>query len=592
MRVPLVVSLAIAVPACGATVGQEPHPLKPVGKASAPITLVRNGRPHYRIVIPRQASSEERKAAEDLQHWVREMTGAELRISTSRPAGAFVRIAADPKLPREAYRIGLSGNNLLLSGSPGRGVINAVYALLEEDLGGRWYTNDSIRLPRTKTLAFAVVPRTYAPKLILRDPFYFASFDPVWSLRNRTNAPDAKVPEEYGGRVDYGGLFVHTHAALLPPDTYFKEHPDYFALSAAGQRHTAQICPTHPDVVRIVTENVLKRLKEQPDTEIVSVSKNDNMDVCHCERCKELREAEGGTDMANQLFLVNQVAEAVEKEYPHVWVDTLAYLETIQVPKTMRPRKNVIIRLCNDVVGAWSRPFTPARQSPVAEVIQQWSAAHDRLSIWDYNVNFSHYLAPMPNMEVIADNIRFWVENHAIGVMTQGGYQSTSERDEMRSWVIAKLMWDPSRDQQALVDDFIAGHYGKAAPMIAEYDRLLVEAGKKHAKELAEPPGGIRYPMTVGFLSKEFLESATAIFARAKEAAAGDETLLRRVERAELPILYVKLAQGPVTEELLTRFETVARREKVDWLLEWQVRLDQQLEAWRKQLPSQAAPTQ
>ena len=52
----------------------------------------------------------------------------------------------------------------------------------------------------------------------------------------------------------------------------------------------------------------------------------------------------------------------------------------------------------------------------------------------------------MPNMDVIADNIRFWVESGAVGVMTQGGYQSTSERDELRSWVIAKLMWDPSRD--------------------------------------------------------------------------------------------------------------------------------------------------
>ena len=58
--------------------------------------------------------------------------------------------------------------------------------------------------------------------------------------------------------------------------------------------------------------------------------------------------------------------------------------------------------------------------------MKEWSAVHDRFSIWDYNVNFSHFLAPMPNMDVIADNIRFWVENKAEGVMTQGGYQSAS----------------------------------------------------------------------------------------------------------------------------------------------------------------------
>jgi hypothetical protein len=50
--------------------------------------------------------------------------------------------------------------------------------------------------------------------------------------------------------------------------------------------------------------------------------------------------------------------------------------------------------------------------------------------------------------------------------------------------------------------------------------------------------------------------------------------------------MYVKLAQGPVTKDLLDRFETIARREKVDWLLEWSVRLDQQLATWRKQIAS------
>src|ERR671912_282448 len=67
-----------------------------------------------------------------------------------------------------------------------------------------------------------------APKLRLRDPFYFASFDPTWSLRNRTSAPDARVPEEHGGHMDYGGLFVHTHATLLPAGKYANDHPEYF----------------------------------------------------------------------------------------------------------------------------------------------------------------------------------------------------------------------------------------------------------------------------------------------------------------------------------------------------------------------------
>jgi hypothetical protein len=294
--------------------------------------------------------------------------------------------------------------------------------------------------------------------------------------------------------------------------------------------------------------------------------------------------------MANQLLLVNQVADAVAKEFPGVMVDTLAYLETLPVPKTARPHENVIIRLCNDAVGAWSHPFTPAEQTGTAKYVEAWSKAHDKLSIWDYNVNFSHYLAPMPNIDVIAANIRYWAKNHAWGVMTQGGYQGMAERDELKSWVIAKLLWDPSRDVHALVQDFIQGHYGPAAGPIAEYEALLERTGKDHAKELASPPGGIRYPMDVPFLSRAFLDRATTLHAHARVLAGDDEQLQHRVDRSELPLLYVKLSRGPKFDtdfaHTLADFARIARREGATHISEaWPANLDAQLDAWKKQIP-------
>lgn len=578
------VLLSLAQPAAA---DEWRNALQPKGSPAPPLTLVRDGQPLYGVSLPENPSGPEQKAADDLRQWVKEMTGAELPLSAA-PAARLIRISTDPKAPDEQYTIAVDGDALVLTGGPGRGLINAVYALLEEDMGCRWYTNDSYRLPKTKLLTVAPVPRTYEPKLKLRDPFYKVSFDPVWSLRNRTNAPDAHVPEEHGGRFDYGGLFVHTHATLLPADKYAHDHPDYFFLNADGKRSAAQLCPTNPETIRIVTENVLATLRKSPKTEIVSVSKNDNGgdQICLCPTCKELRAAEGGTDMANQLYLVNRVAESVEKEFPKVVIDTLAYLETINVPRTIRPRKNVAIRVCNDAVGAWSRPFTPAEQLPVAGIVKDWSAVCDRIYVWDYNVNFSHYLAPMPNVGVIASNIRFWVANNAEGVMTQGGYQGPAERDELKSWVIAKLMWDPSLDENALKRDFILGHYGAAARAVMEYETLLEKQAEMHADALANPPGGIRYPMDVAFLTKDFCDRAAAIFARGRELAGGDEALVRRVERAEMPILYVQLSRGPDFTGpgyagLIDRFEQIARREGAVFMMEAPANLDATLATWR-----------
>jgi hypothetical protein len=287
------------------------------------------------------------------------------------------------------------------------------------------------------------------------------------------------------------------------------------------------------------------------------------------------------------------VAEAVEAKHPNVVIDTLAYLETLQPPKTARPRKNVAIRLCNDVVGAWAKPFTPAEQCAVANAISAWSTIHERIYVWDYNVNFSHYLAPMPNIDVMAANIRFWVKNHAEGVMLQGGYEGPAERDELKCWVTSKLLWDPSRDETALVQDFIAGHYGPAAPAIAEYEELLNSLRTEHAEAMAAPPFGIRYPMDAPFLTKEFLGKATECFARAKQLAKDDAPVLTRVERAELPILYVKCVRGPefVGAEFanaVAEFERIGRREGVGRLEEIGATLDTKLPEWKARIPQAA----
>ncbi len=579
---------------CASAQADWVNTLQPSGKPAGKVTVVKSGKPQGGILIPDCPTPQETNAAVELQHWIQEMTGATLAINSGKARGSLLAIRTDAALGDEGYAIGVIGGQIALSGGTTRGVMNAVYALLEEDLGCRFYANDSIRLPRTNSLVIAPVARRYQPRLKIRDPFYACAFDPVWSLRNRANAPSAAVPEEQGGRVDYDGMYVHTAGQILPPDKYFKDHPDYFAQQADGKRTTAQLCPTHPEVVKIAIDYVRQTLRDNPHTEILSVSKNDCQISCLCERCKKLRDDEG-SDMANQLFLVNQVAAAVEKERPDVVIDTLAYLETIQVPKTVRPRKNVVIRLCNDSVGAWSRPFTPAAECDVAKLASAWGAVHNRIYIWDYNVNFSHYLAPMPNLDVMAANIRFWIKNQAEGVMLQGGYQGPAEQDQLKCWVTAKLLWNPSWDENALAQDFILGHYGKAAPALEEYDALLKRMKTEHAKELASPPGGIRYPMDAPFFTKEFVTQATAIFARARALAQGDEDLMRRVERAELPILYVKCVRGPGFvgadyAQVVSDFERIARREKIQFLQEGGPDFEAKLAGYKSQIPKAAAP--
>lgn len=176
--------------------------LKPQGIPAKALKLATDGKTDYVILLPLKPTSQEDKAAADLAMWLKEMTGAEFPIiketnkaqcpaqiiSIGRTRAAFTSGLSDSNLGREGYKIVVRGDQLFLLGGTVRGPINAVYALLEEDLGCRWYTRDSATIPHIPNLVVRPVPRRFVPTLEIRDPFYWDSFDGTWSLRNRTNA--------------------------------------------------------------------------------------------------------------------------------------------------------------------------------------------------------------------------------------------------------------------------------------------------------------------------------------------------------------------------------------------------------------------
>ena len=54
-----------------------------------------------------------------------------------------------------------------------------------------------------------------------------------------------------------------------------------------------------------------------------------------------------GSTAASLLEFVNAIAEAIEKDHLNDFIDTLAYQYTRKPPQTIRPRRNVIVRLCS-----------------------------------------------------------------------------------------------------------------------------------------------------------------------------------------------------------------------------------------------------
>jgi hypothetical protein len=551
MRIWIAARYALALLLCGAfhaTAGGAA--LAQGGQSSAVITTVGPATPVLEY------------AATELQRWLREISGAELPITAadapSDAPGFSLQIAADATtLGSEGYRLETRGDTLHITGGTGRGVLYGVYGLLEDHLGCRWFTSEIHAVPRQNTLLLPRLNETVRPVLEYREPFVTECRGGDWVARNRCNSTGATLEARHGGKLQYNG-FVHTFAELVPVDTYFDAHPEYYSLVKGKRlREYTQLCCTNPEVVRIVTEAILDRIEKTPDATVFSISQNDWFNFCQCDACAAVA-AEEDAQIGPVLQLVNQVARVVAQRHPDKLIDTLAYQWTRKPPKTMRPEPNVVIRLCS-IECCFAHPFTtcdgPANRRFVEDVVA-WSKISSRLWVWDYTTSFASYLVPFPNLRVRAENIRFLVAHNVTGIFEQDVYNTPAgEFSGLSGYLGAKLLWNPNCDPDRAINEYLAGVYGAAAPHLRAYLDALHDKVERENIHV-----GIGAMPEAKYLDAGLLAEADRRFDAAEAAVAEDPVLLQRVRIARMSPDHVVIEQRRAAKRGIVMDDRLAAR--------------------------------
>ena len=541
----------------------------PLFADEAALHLADRGATDYTIVLPDTPSPVQETAAGELASFLKQVTGADFPILSESQIEGKARdkekllVIGPGHLSRELLQaagaepeetIGYdgiilqrAGSSLVFSGHPKRGTLYAIYTFLEDTVGCRWWTSTESTIPRRPTLEVNIAPTRYEPKVTLREEYYL---DPhngdeggIFSARSKMNGCLHPIPPEFGGHEIFC-FFVHSFYPILPPEDYFDEHPEWYAL-VDGQRRSdgAQLCLTNPEMKRQFIRNALRFLKETPRAGIISVSQNDCGGWCQCPECQKLAD-ENNSQAGPLLTFVNDVAEAIENEFPDVFIETLAYQESRYAPTKVRPRDNVLIRLCT-IENSFLTPLEEGGPNQsLVEQIEKWSAISKQLYIWDYVTNFSDYLLPHPNLQVLAPNIRFFVRNRAVGIYEEGdGECPAGDFVRLRGWVIAKLLWNPDLDQRRLEDEFLTGYYSpNVGKILRQYLDVLTQSALS-----AEVYLSCFRDQAGDWLRSEALVQATALIERAIAAAEEDERadpvrfagLVKKVLRESIPIRYV-----------------------------------------------------
>ena len=490
------------------------------------LKLVDNGASDYVIVIKTNASVRENHAADELQKYLEKISSVKLpiieqeNVQLDKP---FILVST-AELKKDQIDIKVDGQNLILNGGSETSTLYAVYEFLEQFMGCKWYSPTVESIPSLKTISIDKdLFFTYTPEITTRtvhSRLFYSDQDFAAKHRVTTEAFPYYVPTAK----------VHTFHRFIPEEKFYKEHPEYFALRG-GQRLPTQLCLTNPDVLRIVKDSVASFFEQYPSSTVISVSQNDNQQYCEDALCKRIDSLEGGPT-GTMIQFVNKIAA----EYPDKTISTLAYQYTRKPSKTA-PAKNVMITLCS--IECDRSATIEEKCTDFADDLRGWNKISDNIRIWDYTTQFTNFLAPFPNLHTLQPNIRFFKDNNAKWVFEQHSH-NPSELFELRSYVMAKLLWNPDLNFDELIKEFTDGYYGAGGVYVKAYIDRIHEEIQNYDDFFLFLYGDPSQAFTA-YLSPELLQIYDAYFDDAKKAVDGNVELIQRINRARLGIDYAIL---------------------------------------------------
>ena len=478
----------------------------PAPKEAAAVPLFSNGAIRHGIVLCDDAIEAERMAAEELVHYLKETTGATFPVISESKADAgqpgiylgWTRFArrhgVEPEtLGVDEFVIQSEGESLVLCGSRPRGTLYAVGEFLERFCDVRWltfYGEDYVK-PR-KELVIPAVSIRQKPAFVVRDLMlggYPGGFHRSALLSDKEDRAHVFLRLNGHSRTLHGlslpsdkwriqerwkgPHLAHTLQAYLPPAKFFESNPEYFGLVDGKRVKDAQICLTSEEVRQVFLQRLLDRIAAEGDG-IYSISAQEHLKQCRCESCRALMEREG-TFAAPLIDFVNYLADGIRDQHSNVLLETLAYQFTFVPPKTMRVADNVIVRL-----GHLNRHFFEPMVSPYNKAgktcWREWREITKHLALWGYpGFHIQIPLFPHPNMaQVYSEDLKFYKRLGVERIFYQSMPATTSQHclEDLRCWLLAKLMWNPEQDPYALIEDFCDHYYGPAGPFINRYVKL------------------------------------------------------------------------------------------------------------------------
>ncbi len=484
------------------------------------LRLVNEGSSSYVIYTPKKPSVVEEFSAHELQKYIDRISGSLIPVEPgNRLRGGHGLYVGAEFAPLFGVKIdsdypGLDGfviktlnGNVLLAGSEERGTLYAVYYLLEQ-MGCRWYAPnfsfyDKVGgevIPKLKDISLPYLDKVEHPSFKYRkidvDEGWTYTVKNMkelidWMAKARLNVFCYPMDMFHQGRVVWDsvrqalipelkkrGILIevgqHGYPNFLPPEKYFKAHPDWFA-EINGKRTPdlrAVFNTSNREALATFTQNVLKYLGDHPEIDILDLWPPDN-----AEWSQDALSLKQGSPSVRQAIILNTVAQAVGKRFPGVKIEFIAYQTYITPPQNTVIDSNVVMDFC-PIRQTFARPiwdWSAKQNVAYHEALLEWfkrNVFKGDIGIYSYYRRYVWRSLPVVFPNFIASEMRWY---HSLGVTGMRSYSEPGDwfTYELQHYAIARLSWNVHGSIPSLVRGYCIDRFGAAGPDVENFFNII-----------------------------------------------------------------------------------------------------------------------
>ncbi len=502
---------------------------------SQPIILCKQNVSNYSIIIKDKANSIEQKAAIILQTYFKKVTTIQLPIKKESDAdGRFniyvgytnksKRLLPYMKIRGDDFILATQSNQVFIYAATDKALLYATYEWIERYLKCRKLGAGPAYCPSLSTITMeGDMMDIQMPAFEYREVYYPYEEDEEYMWWHKIHT----INKDWG-------LWGHTFNKIIAAKQYFTTHPEYFSL-INGKRKPVGLCLTNASLKKEFISILKEKMENNPSATYWSVSPEEGIEYCTCNACNSVVKKKGTTALL--LYFINTIATA----FPDKKIVTLAYEQTSEPPENISIRNNVYIML-SDIEVYRHQPLSTSKSAAIfRKRLEGWRAITSNIFIWDYVTQFTNYLAPFPNIQTLQPNIQF-LQSYIKGIFEQGSGETVSENSALRSYLLAKWLWNPSLNRDSLQQDFLQHYYGKAAPCINQYVSMLEDALMKTKATLDIYGNPIDAKNT--FLSPTYIDTYSQVLDKAEALAEGNDYAVKHITEARIPLEYTVLQQA------------------------------------------------